>query len=44
MFSARGRLTRGHKWRRDHVGILSDPDALKELSRILDATTAAGKS
>ncbi len=27
-----------------HVGILSDADALKELSRILDATTAAGKS
>jgi hypothetical protein len=26
-----------------HVGILSDADALKELSRVLEATTAAGK-
>ena len=27
-----------------HVGIPSDTEALKELSRALDATTAAGKS
>ncbi len=27
-----------------HVGILSDAEALKELSRVLDAATAAGKS
>jgi pimeloyl-ACP methyl ester carboxylesterase len=27
-----------------HVGILADADALKELSRVLEATTAAGKS
>ena len=27
-----------------HVGILSDTEALEELSRLLDATTAAGKS
>lgn len=26
-----------------HVGILSDPDALKELFRVLDATTVSGK-
>jgi hypothetical protein len=25
-----------------HVGILSDADALKELSRVLDATTGSG--
>jgi hypothetical protein len=25
-----------------HVGILSDADALKELSRVLDATTGGG--
>jgi hypothetical protein len=25
-----------------HLGILSDPEALKELSRVLDAATAKG--
>ena len=27
-----------------HVGILSDPAALAELSRVLDATTGSAKS
>lgn len=27
-----------------HVGILSNPDALKELSRVLDATASSGKT
>ena len=34
--------TRMMGYGRTHVGILSDPEALKELSRVLDATTVPG--